>query len=78
MGNINCELKQIGSICLNKDTDINQVIFNNPKLGLKLIKLRSKYENENRYGIYVEDKPVKNNTKKAEVKKDGQEEKQNK
>lgn len=64
---MNLEMKRIGTITLDKDVDVNKIIYDNPKLSIKLAKLGSKYENENRFAIYTDDaKP----TSKKKAKKD--------
>lgn len=71
---MNMELKRIGTIALDKNVDVNKVIYNNPKLGIRLAEVKSKYENENRFAIYVDEtiksKPKKTKAKKVEIKEE--------
>lgn len=66
---MNLEMKRIGTISLDKDVDVNKIIYDNPKLGIKLAKLGSKYENENRFAIYTDgSKPApKKKVKKEKI-----------
>jgi len=67
---MNLEMKRIGIITLDKNIDVNKIIYDNPKLGIKLAKLGSKYENENRFAIYTDGSkptPKKKNKKEETV-----------